>query len=160
MNIDLAERAVREIGDEDPLGRDAGPRLECGFQQVPGGAHRGRFRAAGRGGLYAAGDRGRPSAAGQAGDHVADRADEVEGQVQDRLEPILYSGAAQDLTALGEGDLEQEQHRGKRLSGRAATLARLSQGTVGVGAFQNWYSYVRCFHNGFSRAFRDIYRIR
>lgn len=86
MCIDLAERPVREIGSKDPVGRDADPGLEPGFRPVPGGAHRGGIRAAGHGGLHAAGHRGRTSPSGQAGENVAKRADEVAGQVQDRLE--------------------------------------------------------------------------
>jgi len=86
MYIDLAECSVREIGAQDPMGRHADSGLEPSFRSVPGGAHRGGFRAAGHGGLHSAGHRGRPSSSGKAGNYVAKRADEVAGQVQDRLE--------------------------------------------------------------------------
>lgn len=127
-DLDLVERAVREIGDPDPMGRDAEPGLEPGFRPVPSRAHDGGFRAAGRGGLYAAGHRGRSSPAGEAGDHAEERSDEVAGQVQNGVEQVLHCGAAQNPAAFGARDVEQE-HRGKRSPGRAAAPARVAQGT-------------------------------
>jgi len=132
MYIDLAERPVRKIGSQDSVGRDADPGLEAGFRPVPSCAHRGGFRAARHCGLHAAGHRGRPSSPGQAGDDVAKRADEVAGQVQDRLEQILCIGAAKNPSKPGARDVEwwiHDRHRcGERLPGRVAALARLSQG--------------------------------
>jgi len=86
MFIDLAECSVREIGSQDPVGRDAEPGLEPGFRPVPGCAHHGGFRTARHGRLHAACNRRRPSSSGKTGDDVAKRADEVAGQVEDRLE--------------------------------------------------------------------------
>jgi len=132
MYIDLAERPIREIGAQDPVGRDADQGLEPGFRPVPGGAHHCGFRAAGHDRLHAGGNRGRPSPAGQAGDDVAECDDEVADQVQDRLEQVLCIGAAKNPAEPGAGDVErwmQGRHRcGARLPGRVATLARLSQG--------------------------------
>lgn len=145
--VDLAERAVRELGDAHPVGRDAEPRLERGVRPVPGRAARRRFRAAGRGGLHGAGDRGRASAAGQAGDGVAGRADEVARQGQDRVEQVLRVGAAQDPAASGTGGMARRgRGRRQRLHGRAAALARVPQGSVrvpvtaGVGRCPNDFS--------------------
>lgn len=123
----MAEYTVREVGDQNSLGRNTESGLEASFRQIPGGAHFGRFCAAEHGGVYGTGNCRCPFAAGQAGKHVAERADEVAGQVQDCLEQILHRGASQSLAALRERDLERK-HRGKRLPGRTATLARVSQG--------------------------------
>lgn len=138
-NIDLAKRAVREIGAQDPVGRDADPGLESCVRPVPGGTHRRGFRAAGHGGLHAAGPGRRPTAAGQAGDDVAERAHDVAGQVQDRLEQVLRVGAAKDPAEPRAGDVDGRRRRvqglwrrGKRLPGRVAALARLSQGILYV----------------------------
>lgn len=109
------------------MGRDAGPGLESGFRPVPGGAHRAGFRAAGHRGLHAAGCRGRPFSPGETGADVADRRDEEPGQVEDGVEQVLRVGAAQDLAALGEGDLDHRDRR-KWPPGRVATLARVAQG--------------------------------
>lgn len=124
----MAEHTVREDGDQNSLGRYTESRLESGFRPIPGGAHFGRFRAAKHGGIHGTGNSRCPFAAGQAGEHVAERADEVAGQVQDRLEQILHRGASQSLAALRERDLERK-YRGKRVPGRTAALARVSQGT-------------------------------
>lgn len=126
--LDLAERAVREIGDQNSVGRDAESGLEPGFRPIPSCAHGGRFRAAGRDRLHAAGHRGRTSPTGKAGDHVKERSDEVAGQVQDGVEQVLHSGAPEDLAAFGARNVDQE-HRGQRSPGRVAALARVSQGT-------------------------------
>lgn len=89
------------------MGRDARPGLESGFRPVPGGAHGAGFRAAGHRRLHAAGGRGRPFAPGETGADVAERCDEVPGQVEDCVEQVLRVGAAQDPAALGEGDLDR-----------------------------------------------------
>lgn len=132
--IDLAEHPVREIGAQDPVGCNADQGLEPGFRSVPGGAHHGGFRAAGYSGLHAGSHRRRSSSSRQAGDDVAKLADEVAGQVQDRMEQILRISAAKNSTKPRARDLERWKHGrhqcGEQLPSRVATLARLSQGAV------------------------------